>query len=81
MKYDTLSIAIEVPEGWTKETALSQICQDHEKINFLCHNSNKYDFLDHMFDIDIDADTWNVVFYLDEINKAYYMLINGEYDV
>lgn len=81
MKFDTLQITMEISDGWTKETALARICQDHEKINFLCHNSNKYEFLDHVFDMDLDSEVCNVVFYLDEISKAHYVLVYGEYDV
>lgn len=52
-----------------------------KKINFLCYNSNKYEFSNHVFDIDLDAEICDVVFYLDEINKAHYVLVYGEYDV
>ncbi len=81
MKSDTLTITMEISGGWTKETWLAQICQDYEKINFLCHNSNKYEFSNHVFDMDLDAEVCDVVFYLDDISKAHYVLIYGEYDV
>lgn len=81
MKSDTLQITMEISDPWTKESALKRLCQDHEKINFLCHNSNKYEFSNHVFDMDLDAEMCDVVFYLDDISKAHYVLIYGEYDV
>ncbi len=81
MTQSNLRMTMEIPDGWTKETALARICKDHAKINFLCHNSNKYEFSNHVFDMDLDSEMCDVVFYLDDINKAHYVLIYGEYDV
>lgn len=64
--------------GATKETQILSDTKRFERINFLVQNCNRYEFDNNYFDIFLDQEKADVIFFLEEEMMAHYMLVYGD---
>ena len=67
--------------GSTKETQLLFDTRKFERIDFLVQNCNRYEFDNNYFDIFLDQEKADVIFFLEEEIMAHYMLVYGDTNV